>query len=404
MKHLKWMVLTAFIWPTSMALADTGCHFVVNSRLSTAINGPDQKVSFRFTCREDMSLTSLSVHCEKALEPPAYKLSIQEDKGGRPSGISLGHGSVSPKAAGWASVPLNGIPLFSGKVYHLVIEPNLLRGGQHPVGTVGERNFASFSYTDMLNPFDPQDEKADKALNVLLYEKGGWKAQNRSPLYALYGSGQRLQGNPYDDFQLRPIHGNGTPGQPADDVLQGEVLHPHCGLNPKGFVVRVRKEGNPGAPLNYRVYSHEYLKHQANLAYSGQAAVAGQVTSSFRWVTIGIKGDVSQSFPPECRYVVFQTDAGYKDTSASGCKDCYVISDVANSGGLGEAADLTYDGGAHLSRATYSTDGGAHWVDEFERDANVVILGPDCPPGFSSPGTGVAPLPTPAPLLKELVP
>ena len=79
-------------------------------------------------------------------------------------------------------------------------------------------------------------------------------------------------------------------------------------------------------------------------------------------------------------------------SEAPGCNDCYLISEVGNSGGLAEAADLSFDGGAHLSREAVSYDGGATWQDRFERDANVVILGILGPsPASISPG----PLPTP---------
>ena len=77
-----------------------------------------------------------------------------------------------------------------------------------------------------------------------------------------------------------------------------------------------------------------------------------------------------------------------------------MISDVGNSGGLAHASDLTFEGGAHLSRAAYSTDGGSAkgWVDEFERDANIIVLGTSCPPSRTQT---FSPLPTPLPLDKE---
>jgi hypothetical protein len=102
-----------------------------------------------------------------------------------------------------------------------------------------------------------------------------------------------------------------------------------------------------------------------------------QVSASFRWVTFGFKAeDHPQSFPPQGQCVVFETDSGKISSDTPGCVDCYVISEVGNSGGLSSAADLSFDGGAHLSREVHSTDGWTNWEDAFERDANVVILGP----------------------------
>ncbi|HEY5040083.1 MAG TPA: hypothetical protein VIJ93_13525, partial [bacterium] len=72
-------------------------------------------------------------------------------------------------------------------------------------------------------------------------------------------------------------------------------------------------------------------------------------------------------------------------------------SNMDNSGGLSNAANLTFDGGPHLSRIVYSMDGGSpfHWLDQFESDANLGAIGPSCPPASKME---FQPLPTPLPL------
>ncbi|HJT24344.1 MAG TPA: hypothetical protein VJ873_07185, partial [bacterium] len=181
-----------------------------------------------------------------------------------------------------------------------------------------------------------------------------------------------------------------------------EVLHPHSGLIPTGFALRLRAVGHPTAPLKYRVYTINFLQHKITLAFSGLAALPSQVTETYRWVTVGIKKeDQPQEFPAECRYVAFQTDSGGPSTQPPGCEDCYLISEIGNSGGLAEAADLSFDGGAHVSREAFSTDGGATWQDAFERDANVVILGNLASvPEPQKP----SPIPTPGPWFQEFTP
>ena len=117
-------------------------------------------------------------------------------------------------------------------------------------------------------------------------------------------------------------------------------------------------------------------------------------------MTVGVKPPSGYfSFAPECWYIVFQTDSGKAVKKFPGCQDCYLLSDVGNSGGLAEAADLTFDSGAHLSRATRSLDGGSplNWLDDFERDANVAVSGIDYIP-LSTGGNEPTPIPTPFPL------
>jgi hypothetical protein len=400
MKFLKWLI--PFLLLPSWAQADFGCHFILNSRLSIPLDSSVKKISFRFTCRQDLELIGVSFYCEQAQDPPEYKVSLEEDEKGAPSLIPLESSSVTPKGGCWATVPINNLSLLTGKVYHIVIEQDVTRGGQHPVGVINAQHFASVAYGDHLNPFDPRDEKPDPQLNILVMENGKWRVLDQQPLFALYGSGSKFQGVPYDSFGELPIHGNGTPNDPSDDVLSGEVLHPHSGLIPTGFALRVRKQGNPTAPLHYRVYTINFLQHKITLAFSGLAVSPPQVKEDYQWVTIGVKKeDQPQEFPAECRYVAFQTDSGRASDQAPGCEDCYLISEIGNSGGLADAADLSFDGGAHLSREAVSSDGGATWQDAFERDANVVILGTLAP--APKPQTQ-NPIPTPVPWFQEFAP
>src|SRR6185295_11772074 len=204
----------------------------------------------------------------------------------------------------------------------------------------------------------------------------------------------------YDDPGVRPIHGGGDPKDKAHQVLQGEVLHPHCSSKPTGIAFRVKKIGHPASPLNYRVLSHEYNVHKTHpMNPLSVALTPDQVGPHFQWVTIGFPPEVP-GVPAYCYYFVFQTDSGRAADNPPGCEDCYAISDVGNSGGLSNASDMTFDWGAHLSRATSSSQGDESqaWVDEFERDANVGLIGPACPTPLHQ---SFAPLATPIPLAKE---
>lgn len=385
----------------SPSRADFGNRFILNSRVSIALDGHEKKISFRFTCRKDLNLIGASFFCEKSQRPPSYQVSLREDEAGKPSANLLGFSRITPKGGGWNSLAFSDLPLEAGKVYHLVIEFDANRGGSHPVGVIGAENFASIAATTPLNPFHPRDALPDKRLNVLLFDGTSWKELGLQPLFALQGSGLQSLGNPYDDFGERPIHGNGTPNDPSDDVMQGQALHPHGGINPQGFLVRVRKQGTPSGPLNYRVYSIDHLRHKTKLVYSGIGLNQDQISTSFQWVTIGLDPNSSlQAFPPECRCVVFQTDSGRSAKDGHSCDDCYLLSDMGNSGGLSNGDYLTFDGGAHLSRAISSNDGWKTWTDDFERDANVVILGKY---SVFDP-TPVPSIPTPLPWAKGLIP
>ncbi len=382
-----------FLLSVTLAHADFGCHFIINKIVQQALDNPETKISFRFTCREDMDLIGVSFCVGDARKPPSYLVTIHEDSKGFPVSQALTSAAITPKAHSWASLPMDNLPLQGGRVYHLVIEQDSLRGGMHPVGIIGPDHYASVSFSDVLNAFDPRNETFDPNLNVLLYQNNKWQALDRQPLYALHGTGSRFQGDPYDEYGELAIHGNGTPNERPDDIIQGEALHPHYGFTGTGLAVRLRKVGHPTLPLNYGVFIIDYLHHKAVPSFSGEALNPDQVSTTYQWVTIGFHSkDNPKSFPPQGQCVVFQTDSGKAVSESPGCMDCYVISEVGNSGGLASAADLSFDGGAHLSREVHSSDGWSTWTDEFERDANIVILGPSQPPlSENTPG----PIPTP---------
>jgi hypothetical protein len=379
---------------TQTLFADYGPSFIADKKSLHPLDGPGQKLSMKFSCRQDMNVLGVSVHCDKTVDPPAYLVGLHPDEKGLPSSKALGSFSFIPRADGWNTLPLNNIPLKEGRTYHLVLEWDAHRGGHHhKVGRIGPTHYAAFSSTDPWQGTHPRDGAKDPASGVLLFDGKKWKELSLQPLYALHGAGTGTQGNPYNDPGERPIHGNDTPKNPDDDVLQGEALHPHAGMSPKGFKVRVRKKGNPSHPLHYRVHSIQYLKGQTSKVFSGLAFGPERVGTSYRWLTVLFDPkDQPQSFPPECRAIAFQTNSGRSDGKGS-CDDCYLVSDVGSTGGLPGADFLSFDGGAHLSRATSSNDGGKTWSDEFERDAHVVLLGPHIPPEPKP----VPPIPTPLP-------
>lgn len=399
-RHSKFILSVILIFALAFpAYADFGCHFIVNKHVPYILDAPNKKISFRFTCRDDMGVVGASVYCEKALNSPSYLVSLREDVKGKPATTILGKASIVPQNGTWATLPLPNVSLVSGKAYHLVVEWDSNRGGIHPVGMIGPKNNASFTFTDTANHVEPYDETGDPNADVLVSEGNGWKELERQPLYLLNGGGDLRQGDPYDSPMAMPIHGNGTPGDEKSDLVQGEALHPHCELRVSGFAIRVKKQGNPGSPLNYRVYSNDYMKHVTTLSFSGKALDPDQVGAEYGWVTIGL--DTPKEFPTECTYILFQTDSGRAAANQPGCEDCYVLSGATNTGNLSGASETTFDGGAHLSRAAYSTDGGAHILDEFEGDANVILLGPLCP---EKEKFIINPLPEPSPLPRSLNP
>ena len=306
---ILFFLVCLLVLPVASLHADFGNRFVADKRLSTSLDSTDKKMSYRFTCQEDMTLTAAAVYCLDAVSSPAYLVSIQEDEKGVPSGYPLVSASFIPRSKSWSTLPLDPLPLLKNKVYHLVIEQDVLRGGGHPVGVIGRINYASFLSTDILNHLHPNDGSPDPQTNTLMFEKGKWRELDQEPVFVIYGTGFHFQGNPYDDPGLCPVYGGGNPNDKSHQVLQGQALHFHCGMKATGLVVRVKKRGNPKSPLNYCILANNYRAHECHPIIPSTLAVASdEVSADFKWVTIGLPE--TESFPAECYYFVFQTNAG----------------------------------------------------------------------------------------------
>lgn len=384
----------------SSAHADFGNWFIVDQRVAHRLDSANESLSFRFTCPEDITVTAASVFCADAKVPPAYTLSIQGDSNGAPSTEVLTRQDLVPSPSRWMTIPLASAPLEKGKVYHLVLKADLYRGSDHTVGICDPDHYASFATTLPLNGIRPGDGSKDPMANCLFQEKGRWETLGQEPVYALFGLGDRFQGNPYDEPGAQPIYGQDAAGNPAQGRWSGEALHFHCGFQAQALAVRVRKVGHPKAPLHYVILKHEFRIHKCVAMADGVALDPGKAGDRYQWVTIGWQGLAAANFSPECWFLALHTDSGKASTSHEGCEDCYLLSDAGNSGGLARADDLGFDGGPHLSREIYNllNGSGLQWQDDFERDANVGALGPFCP---EVPGFQPRPIPTPLPLSRS---
>src|ERR1039457_874310 len=118
MKLFKIISLIVCVSIGSTAYADFGNWFVANKRLSTPLDSSEKKISYRFTCQEDMDLTAVSAFCTEAAGPPGYRISLQDNNGGLPSGIPLAFSTYIPFPQSWSTIPLPSVPLIKGKVYH----------------------------------------------------------------------------------------------------------------------------------------------------------------------------------------------------------------------------------------------------------------------------------------------
>ena len=389
------ITLAALLLGTPL-LADFGMKFTSDQVKAVRLDQEKAQLSFRFQAPFDTDLQAIALHCREAQDPPAYLVSVFKDKNGKPHGLSMGDASLVPKANTWSLMTLDeeSLPIVADQSYHLLIRWDEKRGGKHKVGTIGPDNWASFTATTGTNEFYPYDEKPNTGSTVLFGKsKRKLKSLGLQPVFLAEGRGRRYFGNSYTHSLARSIHGNGTPEDISDDVWQAQILHFHCGTISTDVNLRLRKIGNPKTGLKMDVLRHDYKKHKVIHKFTLDVSTETLTSKEWSWVKVVLPKKTGRSFSPDCQYFALHTTAGSggPGNSNKDCKNCYQISGSSADRGLTGAQDITFDGAAHQSRATWSR-AGTHWIDNFNEDLNIYVQSKPC----SGAHLPLTPIPTPA--------
>jgi hypothetical protein len=369
-----WDLLVLFLLATSLVRADYGPRFLVDAQAPVRLQGAGAKISYRFTCFNGGLLSQVSVFCTGAQKPLLTRAALCEDSGGFPADRILRSAEFLPNPGAWSSLDFSGVRLQKGKVYHVVLEQDLLRddgdhlaspqGPEHVIEADLKKRWADFAATSPLNRRVPFGDP-DSALQTLAFDGHSWTELGRQPAYLLSLGSGLTEGNPCALPLAAPVYAG---------LQQAQVLHFNCEFQPRALQARLRKAGKPVAPLQYRILEWQYLTGRYVEFYRGEVQPA-QVPDSWAWVTIPLdpRGPIVRV---ECFYVAFASQAG-QAFGPDSCRDCYQVDGMRAPAGAQGAAEATFDGGAHRSRASTSEKEGP-WADDFEADLNVVLTGVDC--------------------------
>jgi hypothetical protein len=103
-----------------------------------ALDDANKKASLRFTAKEAKKVTAIHIEIWSARSSPTYRVGLQEDVNGKPSGMWLTSATFKPSdvdpTGSWYVVPVTPLLLEEGKVYHIVV--------QYESGTIGTSNYS----------------------------------------------------------------------------------------------------------------------------------------------------------------------------------------------------------------------------------------------------------------------
>ncbi len=385
LRKIPLLLLATLLFSAPQVRADFGLAWAAHSSAGLRMDSPEASFSIRFTSLRDQQLRLASLYCLSSSNAPSYLLSLQEDKRGLPSGRPLAVASWVPAGSSWGSLVFEGITLKKGSVYHAVVEFDSLRGGGHPVGTISPGNYAVFAALSPATQTLPLDGGKDMALALLSRGKHGpWKDTGLTPVFMLRGADGLLQGQSYGETIAWPVYAG---------LAQAQVLHFNCGSTVSAIRVRVRKLGKPSAPLRLQIHKHDYHAHKVFQLYEADLAQASDLSSQWSWREFSLPEAAPRNVAPECYYFSLTTDSGLAESGQ--CADCYQVSGLKTWPGAPGSQDLTFDAGAHRSRAA-SRPGKSPWRDDFDADLNLMAVGTACE--ARERDLSMEPLPTPAPL------
>lgn len=137
------------------------------------LDDANKTISYRFLAEEAKSVVKIRQYFSAVLAPPTYRIGLQADDGGEPSGTFLGSADFTP-SAGFNVITLGtAVTLTLGSIYHVAIE--------YVSGTIGGSNYAQYVRLASNSSVMPYPRfRYDPNLNYLLSTDGGssWTVQN----------------------------------------------------------------------------------------------------------------------------------------------------------------------------------------------------------------------------------
>ncbi|MBN2753427.1 MAG: T9SS type A sorting domain-containing protein [Candidatus Goldbacteria bacterium] len=239
-----------------------------------SLNSSTKRLSYRFTAAFNMTTSSLWIYCGTKLGSAGYEIGIQTDSNSYPSGIYLnGSTTTSLNDNSWNQVSITTVSLTKGQIYHIVIRSS----------DATSLNYNNFAYSFPNHKLFPKNQEYDGNAQVLEYN-GTWQPANYGeggmPIFIIDESGTTEFGNPYMSPYYYSIHAGGTNGEPGDDSVAGEeIIWNGPATSITGVEFYVRRYGNPGEPLNYRIVNIT----DSEVIYEDVLANSFNVSTVYTW-------------------------------------------------------------------------------------------------------------------------
>lgn len=267
-------------WGNSFLVSGTG--------QTNQVSSDTYKTSFRFTAQESKTINQIQLFQTAVTGGGSsnYRVGIQGDNAGFPSGTYLSSGTYNSNSTGvWVSTVISpSISLIDGTVYHIVVER-----------ASGSRN-RRYRVITPLNPYSPTTGFDDNNLNYLSTTNGmSWIVQDQTPAFLLTATDGTSMGQPY--YQVA------TNGQVygAQQVSEIFVLEDKSyNIFGLGFYARKITATTPGDNLFFSLYNVA----QDSVIASGTVVNKNTVSQTFSWLNVYLDDEVTVASGTEYRLII----------------------------------------------------------------------------------------------------
>ncbi|MEW5995481.1 MAG: hypothetical protein AB1744_13950, partial [Candidatus Zixiibacteriota bacterium] len=173
-----------------------GTQFAHTANVTYLLDSTSENLSFRFDAIEGKTVDNVRLYVAAVAGAPSYRIGIQADSGGVPSGVFLGSVDTYASVIGWFNVNISDVALTAGNVYHVVIQPLTADG----------TNYNSFRALNRQNARYPLDEAKTPNLNVVYDDGSGWENQNQSPIFLLNYTDNTFRGVSYSSTAFANVY------------------------------------------------------------------------------------------------------------------------------------------------------------------------------------------------------
>jgi hypothetical protein len=301
------------------------------------LDDANKKFAVRFTARETKMVNKVHIYISSVSSPPTYRIGLQSDSRGFPSGVWLACGDFTPVVGYNAIVLSENVILEESRLYWLVME--------YKSGIIDATHYARPTIMEHIPHLLFPNGLEDAQYKFLRSTDGGatWTSLDFEPCWLIEYTDGKGYGQPYHEVFYDAVYGDyfyAMKFQPENRKIVSEVE------------VNICRVGNPPNDLNIILYNVT-----DGVEEKSTTIAAADIPTSSTWVKWIFSSPISLQSTKT--YRLYMKTVGGDESNCYGWTYTLVY-------GVDFYIDATWGGRVNCDQR--SSDGGQRWSDYPEVD------------------------------------